>query len=267
MMRNLFALLALLTLSMPAWAKLELTQAVLAEGPVGPERKSQEFYPLDELVFRIGLRGVKVNDEGRCDLELSFRLVTPAGQTVIDQKGPVQRALVFGGGELTTAAIFLIGLNAPEGVYTARMTIKDKLSQEEVSLEKKLTCKKPGFRILTPRFFHDNDGKIAAAASGTISEARFFRLKVVGYSRANDQIRATMGWQILDADGSIVDSRPALIKAEITKPEEVRKAVQLNFNGMVYFNRPGKFTLRLIVNDLNAQQATQLDIPLEVTNP
>ena len=63
-MRHLIAGVVVLLLCSTSWAKLEITKVESAHGMLGPERKTLDFCPLDELFFRYQVTGVKTDADG-----------------------------------------------------------------------------------------------------------------------------------------------------------------------------------------------------------
>ena len=73
--------------------------------------------------------------------------------------------------------------------------------------------------------------------------------------------------RILGEDGKEVVEKPRVIKAEMTKAEEVAKTAQINFGHAIYLNRAGAFTLKLVAEDLATNQTFTFETPLKVSAP
>jgi len=267
MTRNLVAFCVVLLFGSSAIAKLEIRNVQAAHGILGPERTSLECYPLDEIVFRFVADDVQLDADGRTDMDLSFRLVNSEGKAVINEKGPIQRPLMLGGNTFTAHTTIGIGANAAAGDYELTVTLHDKISAQSASFTRKLTCKSSQFQILAPRFFRDPEGKIPASLSGIVGESLFFRLKAVGIDRSQSKVHATMTMQVIDDKGSEMLPKPYVVNAELTRAEDVQRAMQLNFNGAVSLNRAGKYKIRVMVQDHIAKQTTTFETALVVAAP
>lgn len=250
-------------------AKLELTKIQPAHGFFGPERESLEVYPLDELLIRYTIEGVKLDAEGKTDVETVVRLVNPNGRMVFEQKNTIQRNLSLGGNSFPTFAVLQVPIpdKAPVGEYVLTVQVRDRLAAETASFERKLTCKAPTFRILAPRFFRDPEGKIPAAVGGVVGESLHYRMRLIGFDVSQKKVSTQLTMQVVDAQGKDVLEKPIITKAGLSNPDEVAKATQVNFNGMLTLNRAGEFTLRMTVEDLIGKQKAVFETKLKVTAP
>lgn len=253
----------------PARAKLEVAKVEAVHGMLGPERKSADIYPLDEVFFRYQVTGAKTDAEGKTDVEATMKLVNPNGKKVHEEKATVQRVLSLGGGAYTAYAVLTVPApeKAPPGEYTLSVEIRDRIGMESARFDRKFRIKAPEFQIIVPRFSHDPDGKVPAAVGGMVGETIHFKLRVIGFDKSKKRVQATLTVRVVGEDGKEVTDKPRLIKAELNSPEEAAKATQVNFNGLLYLNRPGNFTLRLSVHDDIADKTTTFEAPLKVTAP
>ena len=169
----------------PLWAKLEISKIEPILGVLGPERKSLDFYPLDELIFRFQIAGVKTDADGKTDVEIQLKLVNPAGKTVFEKKTTVLRQLALGDNTLPGYAYLPVPEKAPPGEYTFTVQITDRLAKETASFERKLTCKPVSFQIIDVRFWHDADSKVPAPAGGLLGETAHFKLRIIGFDKSS----------------------------------------------------------------------------------
>ena len=266
-MRHLIAGVVVLIFSSTSWAKLEITKVESAHGMLGPERKTLDFCPLDELFFRYQVSGVKTDADGKTDVEVTMTLANPNGKVVVDQKTPVRRQLSLGANSYPAFAVLAVPEKAPPGEYTFVVKVTDRLASETASFEKKLTCKSTTYQIIVPRFSRDDDGKIPAPAGGILGESIHFKLRVVGFDKSKKKVQTTLTMTILNEVGKATTEKPQIIKAELNNPDEAAKATQVNFNGIIYLNRTGNFTVKFSVEDTIAKQTTTYETPLKVTAP
>jgi hypothetical protein len=266
-MKALIASLCCLVFVAPAFAKLQITNAHLAHGMLGPPRESSDFYPLDEIVLRYQIEGARTDPDGKTDLDVVMRLTDAAGKQVFEQKSTIRRQLSLGNGLVPGYAVLTAPEKAPPGAYVFSVQVLDRVSSETASFEKKLECKPTSFQILATRFYRDAEGKTPAPAGGLVGETVYFKLRVVGFHKANNRVEATLTPQLIDEAGKPVAERPPVIRAALANSEEAAKATQVSFNGLLYLNRPGQFTLRFKVDDIEGKQSTLFETPFKVSAP
>ncbi len=267
MNKRLVALIIWLLSCSFSWAKLEITRIEAAHGFFGPPRESLDVCPLDEMLLRYHVTGVKVDDEGKADIETSIHLKEPGGKVVLERKTPVQRQLSLGGNTFSSFVSFHLPDKAPLGEYTLSVQIRDRLASETASFERKITCKAASFQILTPRFFRDAKSEVAAPVGGVVGEPLYYRLKLVGFDTTQKKVRTQLTMHILDLEGKETLPKPALTKAYLDKPEDVGKAIQVNFNGLITLNRAGDYKLKIVVEDSIGKHQAVFEAPLKVTAP
>jgi len=174
---------------------------------------------------------------------------------------------MLGGNTFSAHTTIGIGAGAPAGEYKLIVTIRDKQTSETATFERTLTCKPSQFQILAPRFYRDAESKVPAGTSGVAGESIYFRIKAVGYDRTQNKVSATMTMQVLNDRGEEMLTKPMVVNAELTRPEDVQKAMQLNFNGAVGLNRPGQYKLRIMVQDHISKQTATYETALKVEMP
>jgi hypothetical protein len=262
-------LTAVISIARVAEAKLEIVKVETTQGPLGPERKQLDVYPLDEVFFRYQVTGVKVDAEGKTDIETAIHLINPNGRKIPIEKPSVQRQLSLGGNTYTGHAALSVppSEKAPAGEYTVTVELHDRLAKESARFERKFTIKPTTFQIINPRFYRDPDGKIPAPAGGLVGETIHFKLRVIGFDKSKKKVQTALTVHILGEDGKEIVDKPRVIKAEVTSPEDAAKSTQVNFNGVIYLNRPGNFTLRLTVQDVIADKSTSWETPFKVVAP
>jgi hypothetical protein len=268
-MKGMLAVVVLAASALPAAAKMEIINIMAAQGPLGPERKTSEVYPLDEVYFRYQVTGVKVDAEGKVDVETTMRLVNPNGKMVVEEKPPVERQLSLGGNTYTSGARLVVPAaeKAPPGEYTMTVQVRDKLGMETASFERKFTIKATTFQIIVPRFYHDADSKIPAPVGGLVGETLHFKLRAIGFDKSKKKVQMALTVHVIGEDGKEVVEKPRVIRAEQNNPEEAAKSTQVNFSGLLHLNRAGNFTLRLTVQDVISDKSTSWETPLKVGAP
>jgi len=266
-MNRYLAGLAGLFLISSATRALDIVQMEAAHGVFGPERRTLEFYPLDEVFFRFRVTGAKVDADDKTDVEVGMKLSAADGKIVFEHRYSIRRQLSLGDGSLPGYAVVNASEKVVPGNYTFTVQVNDRLAGTTASVERKLVCKPPVFQVLAVRFWRDPEGKIPATNGGQLGEAVHLKLRVVGFDTSKKKVKTTLTMILLDDRGQPVGDKPKVIKAELNSPEDVAKATQVNFNSLFYLNRPGNFTLRLKVDDVEGEQTTIYDTPLKVLTP
>lgn len=257
-----------LFLPLPLFAKLEIKNVQPAHGVLGPPRASDDVYPLDEYVVRYQIAGLKLDKDGKADLEVDAKLIGPDGKPVFDRKSrPVSRPLSLGGDILPSFGYFTIPAKAPPGEYKFTVTVVDRISKESASFERKLTCKPTTFQILMPRFFHDSANKVPAGTTMLLGETLYYTLKVVGYDKNDKKVSLVMRATILDRDGKDIGAKALEVRGDITDPEKAAGSRQATINGLAGLNRTGEFKLHIVVEDTLGKKTATFETPLKVLAP
>lgn len=266
-MKQFLAGLCILCFIPTASAKLEVGKVEPAHGMLGPVRKSLDFYPLDEVFFRYQVSGAAIDADGKTDLEVTLKLLNADGKAAFEQKSFLRRQLALGGNSFPAFVVMTAPEKAEPGEYTLSLQLLDRLSGESSGFERKLTCKSPIYQILALRFWRDPDGRLPASAGGFVGESLHLKLRVVGFDKSKKRVQTVLTIMLLDEAGNPITDRPQVIKAELTSPDEAAKATQVNFNGLLFLNRAGNFTLRLKVDDVEGKQTTTFETPFKVQTP
>jgi hypothetical protein len=264
----------LATLAVAIWtaiveAKLEIVKVEAAHGQLGPERKTSDVYPLDEIVFRYQVTGAKTDASGKTDAEAVLRLVNPNGKQVLEKKTPLQHELTLGGGTFPAFAVLDVppAEKAPAGEYTVTVQVRDKIASESASFERKFTIKPTSLQVVAPRFSRDAEGKTPAPAGGVVGETIHFKLRLIGFDKSKKKVQAALSVRILDENGKEVQEKPKVIRVEQNVPEEAARASQVNFNGVIYLNRSGNFTIKFEAKDVVGDATATFEIPWKVMAP
>jgi hypothetical protein len=266
MLRVCSALLLLLTAA-PVRAELTIEDVKATYGPFGPERKSFDSYPFDELFIRFTIRGATVDAEGKVDAAFHFQLSDADGKVLVQDKRPFTGILALGGKTLPGTSSLRLSKEVKPGEYTWKVTVTDNLASQSATTERKLTIKPPEFAVVATQFSYDAEGRVPAPAGGVVGQHLFFRFRAIGIDFAQGKVDAEMTVQVLDADGK--ETMPQELRHAIksNNAEQLAKTDYLTFNGHVVLNREGMFTVRIHVRDHVGNHRTQIEIPIRATAP
>jgi hypothetical protein len=270
-MRPVLAILALALWGAPAVGKLEISNVTAAHGKLGPERKSHEYYPNDEVCFRYLVTGANVDDVGKVECSLRVQLAGTDGKPIEDQSFAAQGILALGGSSFPASASLVLPNQLAAGEYTFAVTFKDKLAEikeeSEASFTRTIKVLPTEFAIIAPRFSYDRAGKIDAPPTGAVDQTLFFRLKAIGFDRSRNRIDTEMNVRVLDEKGKDVTTNPIRIKLGVDDPSVVKDALCLDFRSELFLNRPGDFTLSVAVIDWVSKKTVKFETPLKITVP
>ena len=261
----LAAVIVVLT-AVSARAELSIRSIQAAHGPLGPERKSLDYFPHDEVFFRYAITGIKADAQGDVDVTVASQVVDAGGKVFPGSKDPIKGKLNLGGGTFSGSSALRLGSTFAPGDYTFTVTVTDNLAGESVQFSRKFRIKPVELAIVTPRFFF-GDTQLPAPAGGFIGQLLRVRLRAIGFDKSSGKIDAELAVQVLDAAGKELLPEPKRAALTSSDPDEVKNATHLNFTEVVGLNRAGSFTLRLTVTDKVAKQATTLELPLVVREP
>jgi hypothetical protein len=266
-MRIPIACLALALAAQTAHAKLEVRGVQASYGQLGPERKSADYVPGEEVYLRFTLDGVKSDDQGRAGGELRMTVRDTADKVLFDRKAPIQQVLAFGGGRVPAFASVELGHQFPPGKYELTVEYADLLAKDQVSFKHPFTVKPVDLAIARLRFSQDEAGRVPARVGGVLSQTLFFKFQAVGFDRSKGAIDVDMDVRVLDAKGQPVAPRGVRAAAHSEDPEAVKNATHVNFSGELTLHRPGDFVLRITVTDKATKKTVTFEAPMKVLEP
>ena len=271
MTRTCLTFAALLLGAVPLHAKLEIQDAQARHGYLGPPRKALEFYPHDEVFIRFRVAGLKLDKEGQPKAEMTVSLTDAKGKEALPNaadKYPLAGSTDLGGDSTFGYATFRLDEQAAPGEYTATITIKDLLSNEQASVRRKLTYKKPEFAVVTPRFFYHPEATTPAPVGGLLGQRLYFGFLTIGFEGPTDQAKVEAKLEVLDAKGKAVLSKliAPLPLPKLADPKEKLPRV-LTFWGDLALFREGEYTLRITAVDRAAKKTATFEAPLRITAP
>lgn len=256
---------ALLLATAAAQAKLEILDIQAAYGALGPERKSLDVYPSDEIFFRFTVRGATLDADGRVDALIAMKLTNAQGDVLLHQENPLRVNLSLGGDSFPANARLALGERPTPGEYILTITITDKRSSEKASFQRTITCKPSEFVLVAPEFSYDPEGKLPAPGRGVVGQLLYFRLRAIGIDRTQEKIDTAMSVQVLDAAGKEVLPRPITAEVKNDDAQVVRKVTSVTYRAQLLLNRPGDFTIRVSITDRIAQKTAHFEAPLHVS--
>src|SRR5262249_8299533 len=89
----------------PVQADLTLRNIHSSHGVPGPERKSADYYPADEVFYRYTIPGLKTDAQGDIDIVIESRIVDAKGKVIPGSRDPIKGKLNLAGGCFTGSSV------------------------------------------------------------------------------------------------------------------------------------------------------------------
>src|SRR5262245_21265261 len=131
------AFVAAMTLA-PGQGGLTLSGARVTFGELGAVRPDAKFLPGDIFFVAFDIDGIKVDDTGRVKYSMGMEVVNKENTAIFKQQ-PMEREdfLPLGGTKLPARAFITVGLDQAPGIYTCKVTVVDRASKAQQTIETK----------------------------------------------------------------------------------------------------------------------------------
>ena len=247
---------------------LEIRNIQAALGALGPEVKTLEFYPREEIYFRYQVLGLKTDERGNIHNAFSSRLLDAQGQVLQEHADPPQVGLLcLDGSRLMAHSHIMLNGEYSPGRYTLVVRVEDRLTERTAEFSRDFLLKPTRYAIVMPRFFYDEMEKIPAPIGAQAGQMLYFRVKVIGIDTCRGRIDQEIQVQVLDEKGRETMPRPITDTIVSDDPATVAAATYVSFKNSVGLNRPGTFTLRIATQDKMSRQSALFEAPLRVEAP
>lgn len=267
MKRGIVSLILVVAAAAPAFAELQIRDIKPMYGLLGPQRKSLDVFPGDEIFFTFFVAGAAVDEKGNVNVTTTVEAFDPDGKQVLNQTGATKGALALGGGGYPGVAQVNFGTGVPIGDYKVTVTVHDLTKDASTSFDRKVSIKPPDFTFIKLHFSYDDKGATPAPVGGVVSQRLFYSLKVLGFDKSQKKIKVVMKVQVLDEKDREMMPEPLTVTVASENENEVAGATDLSFNANISLNRPGAFTLRITLTDEIAKKSVSLETPLKVSAP
>lgn len=262
----MFASLTLLGVlsAVPAQGGLEIKDVRLTHGVLGPARAAAKVLPGDHLVVAFDVEGVSTDPA-------TGKVLYSTGVEILDGKGtslfkqPVRDLEAInslGGGRLPAYSQMDVGLEAPAGTYTMKVTVTDRTSKKSQSFEQKVEVLPKAFGVVRVHLSGDHDGNAPVGLVGA-GEHVFVNFQAVNFGRdaASKQPKIELELTVLDESGKPTLSKPFTGKVD---SNVASNAVSVPMQFQLSLNRPGKFTVQLKATDQTSGKTATESFPLNV---
>jgi hypothetical protein len=266
------ACVAALSLAPNQAGQLKLSNDQVTYGLLGPVRPDSKFLPGDVFFVSFDIENATVDKAGEVQYSMQMEVRDEKNKSLFKQAPRNLKALnSLGGRTLPAFAHVNIGLDQPPGIYTLEVTVTDLGSKSKTSptatLTRKFQVLPLTFALIRPQLStiaSETPERFPAPNVGVPGQVVWVNFAAVGFKRddkdKDPNMHVTM--EVLDEKG-----KPTL---DVPFTGDANKDVPKNFNLVpmqfwLAFNRPGKFTVRLIAEDKVAKtKSPPLTFPITV---
>src|SRR5438552_1643048 len=135
--RSTLAAVLVLLATAAAHADLSVRNIQASEGPLGPERKSYDYLPHDEVYYRYTITGLRTDKQGDIDIVIESKIFDENGKVIPGSRDPVKGKLHLGGGAFSGSSVLRLANTFQPGEYTLSVTVTDKFAGESVQFSRK----------------------------------------------------------------------------------------------------------------------------------
>jgi len=267
-MWSALALTTVLTLAPAQQQSLELKNVRTTHGILGQERKEDKLLPGDVLVVAFDIEGLSVKDDGQVLYAMGMEL------TSLDKSGkdgkpkkmftrePQDLVAVntLGGSTLPAFALSVIGTDTEAGKYNLKVTVRDRQTKAEKSLNKSFEVLPKAIGFVQVRFT-SGSGEPAPALA-VPGQRLYLHCALVGFQLSKDSLpHVTFEMQVYE-DGKPTVAKPFKgdIKTDLKKTPEMMTFLPIPLE----LNRPGKFKVAIKakcnISGKTAEQALDLTV-------
>jgi PKD repeat protein len=267
-------LMSALTLPAADAGELQLTNARVTYGRLGPTRKDTKFLPGDVYFVTFDIEGLQFKD-GNAKYSMKMELFDPKGTSKYKSlEQPQEVFAIQGGGRLTSDAHAVIPTDAAPGEYRMELAVTDLNTKKQATMTRKYEVAEKAFGIVRVTCAYDlggvNGPVFPSPGLGVVGQVLFQHFAVTGFDRdpKTKQPNLELQLRMLDENG-----KPTLEKAhkqpfptgEDAAVPETFTVVPLWFP--LALTKPGKYTVELTATDTLTKKTATVTYPLVVQEP
>jgi len=229
--------------------KLEIVNHRPTYGYLGAPRPKVGMLPGDTAHFTFEIKNLKLDDNGKASYSIGIEILDAAGKLIFEQKPYNSVAQNFLGGDtLPCSAHVEIPIDAKAGAVAWKITVKDRSTNNVVSLAGNGKILEPTFGIVQVGLFADPDLKVPMSAIAVVGDSAYLNFSAVGFGRDKDKKQPDLdvSLKIVDDKGKATLAKPLMgkINAGVGAKDEL---VPMTFG--LTMNRAGRFTIELTAQD------------------
>jgi hypothetical protein len=251
---------------------LQLKNARVTYGPLGQERKDSKLLAGDIFYVSFDIEGLKMSEDGQVRYSMSMDLTNREGKSQYKQEPQDLEAFnALGGNRIPAFAHIVIGTDTPEGEYTLKVTVKDRVTDKSDSLTRKFEIQPRRFGFVQICMSYQVPGRsdvlLSAPPLGVPGQTFLLSFAVLGFEldkarKDQPDIETTM--RVIDENGTPTLAKPYHGEAkEVTA--EFKKVIPMQF--ILQLNRSGKFKIELKATDKIGRKTAEQTLDLNVIEP
>jgi hypothetical protein len=245
-------------------AKLSLTNLRVTYGLQGPDRKANKYLPGDPVFLAFDIDGITIGKDGKVAYTMGLDVTDKAGKSwhKVDPTERVEFA-PLGGSKMPGRAFVTLGVDAPPGEYTVKLTTVDSVTRASASFEHKFEVLKPDLGLIQVYASQDADGRTPAHTTGFVGGSVWVMFAATGFKRSEaKKNQPDLRFEMTTVDDKGVPTMAQPIVADVDKLDDMLPTCPMRFN--LPFTRAGKFAARLTVTDKVANKTATFDLPITV---
>jgi hypothetical protein len=215
----------------------------------------------DTFTATVLVDGVKANENAQLDISGEWRLIDEEGRTLLgpwsDRNVP---HLGFGG---ASSALY-VGGEIPRdfapGKYTVRVLVTDHIANRRATSDLALTVLESQFGATGLRLSYDQSGDIVSAGSFVVGQTMYVHYSLGNFATVDESVQVKNTLAVIDEA-----REPVGAPIELVAKGPVRMFSRSNvIPGMFHLNvnAPGRFLLRITLEDEFAMRKRVIDIPV-----
>jgi hypothetical protein len=233
-------------------------------GPLGPERKTLEFYPGERMGLRYFVRGAKAGADGKVDVAASIRLDDAKGNPVAVEPQERTQRLFFGSDLFLHWSALPLKRGLEPGEYNCTLTVEDRLAGQQAKWVQKVKVRPPELALVPVGFAYDAKGTAIASAGGHAGQMLYTSWAILGLEPGPGKVDISLEIQVLDSAGKLM-TKPG--KTAIIKDNPLPEAPDAAIDFVLPLSRPGSFVLSVAATDRVAKKKTRFEMTFHVSEP
>jgi hypothetical protein len=244
--------------------KLEIVNHRPTYGYLGAPRPKVGMLPGDAAHFTFEIKNLKLDENGKASYSIAIEIRDAAGKLVYEQRPYNSVAQNFLGGDtLPCSAHVEIPIDSKPSAVDWKITVKDRTTDQTVTLAGKGMILEPTFGIVQVGLFADAELRVPMSAIAVVGDSAFLNFSAVGFARGKDkkQPDLNVSLRIVDEKGKATLAKPLMgkINAGVGAKDDM---VPMTFG--LTMNRAGRFTIELTAEDRHTGKSATISYPIRV---
>jgi len=245
--------------------KLEITNPRATFGHLGAVRpKGKGILPGDVASFTFDIQNLKFGADGKASYSVAIEVRNGEGELFFKQ-APFNSVAqnFFGGNSLPCSAQVEIPLTAKPGTYSWRVTIHDRLANQDAVATGTGQVLPADFGIVRLGTYADSEGKVPVPPVGVVGSTLYVNFAAVGFARGgkDKQPDLAVEMKIRNEKGEVTTTKPIVGHVKSDIPDSL-KIIPLQY--ALTLNRPGNYTVELTARCELCEKTVTVTFPVRI---